>query len=80
MNGSAPTLGEDWRAALRALEPGWDSYMARPIAEAAIAKVEKFLVVPRTDGGIQLEICRNGFDVEIEIGPDGLVQYALVIR
>jgi hypothetical protein len=75
---SAPILGSDWQAALRALEPGWDSYDAKPITAAAIATVKAFALVPQSDGGIQVEIHRDQFDIEIEITAEGKIHSALV--
>ncbi len=60
------------------LNPDWDSYGACRIFMSAIATLEHFSVVPCHDGGIQLEIHRDGFDVEIEISPSGQIRSALV--
>jgi hypothetical protein len=77
---SAPTLGEDWQTRLRALQDGWDSYGSRPIAAAAIDTVESFAVVPCSGSGVQLEIHRDGFDVEIEIAADGRIKGVLLSK
>ena len=75
---SAPLLCEDCRGLLSALEPGWDSYRAVPITSEALATVGRIAVVPCGNGGVQLEIHRDGLDIEIEIGPDGRIQNVLV--
>jgi hypothetical protein len=58
-------------AFLRKLKPGWDSYGASAISEAAIKTAEALLhpcqVVPCGDGGVQLEWA----DYTVSIGPDG---------
>jgi hypothetical protein len=75
---SAPTLGLDWQGRLRALEQGWDSYSAPPISHAAIDTLEHFATVPMNDGGIQLEVHRDGFDIEIAIAPSGKIATGLI--
>ena len=77
---SAPLIGTKWAGRLLALKPNWDSYGAPRISRDAISTIEHFATVPCSDGGIQLEIHRNGFDIEIEVGPDGAIQGALVAR
>jgi hypothetical protein len=74
----APTLGEDWRFALRSLEPGWDSYRGLPISEKAIDSLAGFSVVPCSAGGIQLEIHQDGYDIEICIDPKGEIESVLI--
>jgi hypothetical protein len=64
---SAPRIVDDWRAVLRMLKPGWDSYGAPAISESAIQALESFRVVPTHEGGLQLE----SQDFEIEIDPRG---------
>lgn len=58
---------------LAALKPGWDSYGACAIAPDAIRAARVMLsapsVVPCSDGGVQLEWHRDGFDIEIRIPP-----------
>ncbi len=57
------------------LEPNWDSYGAVPINPNAIARAILMLdslqgdwtPVPMSDGGVQLELHSDGFDVEIQI-------------
>lgn len=69
---STPTIGEDWIAAMPS-RPGWDSYDAKTITTEAIATVRSIYVVPCAHGGIQLEIHRDAFNIEIEIGADGRI-------
>ena len=64
---------------LLALQPGWNSYSAKPIpspnAVRAIQLLAEFLdtgtpppvIVPTVHGGIQLEWHRNGVDIEIYV-------------
>lgn len=75
---SAPLIGSDWQARLAALPNDWDNDGGAPISSRAILTVEQFATVPCSDGGIQLEIHRDGFDIEINIGPDGRIESALV--
>lgn len=74
----APTIGSDWRVELSRLLEGWDSASGKPITHAAMRCVDSFATVPCSDGGIQLEVHRDGFDVEIVIGPDGRLKSALI--
>jgi hypothetical protein len=65
--------------ALRALPPGWNSYGARPIRHDVISCVADWMlvllkpstpapaVVPRVQGGLQLEWHRSGVDLEIYV-------------
>lgn len=71
-------LGQNWQEQLLALEANWDSYGAPMIASAAIATVERFATVPTSEGGIQLEIHKDGYDIEILIGHDGRIESVLV--
>ena len=78
---SAPLLGGPWQASLLALQPGWDGddgHTCRSISPEAIATVERFAVVPCSNGGVQVEIHRDRFDIEIRIAPDGRVESAFV--
>jgi hypothetical protein len=82
---SAPTIGGkftldnyQWARELMGLELGRDSHGAQPISMEALLTVGSMLVAPMASGGVQVELHRNGFDVEIEIGPDGKVQGASV--
>lgn len=76
----APTLGEHWQLDLLSLRDGWDSYDGKPITKEAMLAVDSVSVVPCSDGGLQLELHRDGFDIEICIGPDGRIASALVAR
>lgn len=70
---------------LSLLKADWDSYGAKPITELALAKADLFLkallaiqavepsIVPTNHSGIALEWHRNGYDLEIEISPEGEV-------
>ncbi len=75
---SAPVLGEYWQGRLRELDQGWDSYGGKPITAEAILTVESFAVVPSSSGGIQLEMHRDGIDIEIQIESDGKISSVLV--
>lgn len=75
---SAPMLGEEWQSGLMLLPEDWDGERGKPITAAAIKTVESFSTVPCSDGGIQLEIHRDGFDIEICIEPDGRIEEVLV--
>lgn len=69
----APTLAEDWRRHLTALQPDWDTYGAPAITEEAMDALGSFSVVPRCNGGLQLEVHSDGCDIEIEISPSGKI-------
>lgn len=60
-------------AMLLNLAPNWDSYGAAPIRPQAVETVKALKVVPVCTGGVQIELCAGGADLEIEIGPDGQV-------
>jgi len=65
--------------AVRKLQPNWDSYNAPAISPTAIKTAMSLLlvtplVVPRSNGGIQLEWHQDGLDWEIVINPDGTVE------
>lgn len=69
---SSPTI-------LSYLEPGWNSHNAPAIDERAIVVAEAIqgtpgTVVPRSNGGVQIEWHVAGVDVEISIGPDGSIE------
>ncbi len=76
----APTLGSNrvlrtpWAKELLSLKHGWDSYGGHPISTNAIATIGEFRVVPCSDGGVQLEIHRDGWDIEITICQDGHIE------
>lgn len=70
---------------LSLLEDNWDSYGGSAITKIALEKANLLLralqaiqavepwIIPCGGGGIQLEWHRNGFDIEIEISPEGEV-------
>ena len=74
----APTFKTDWTGELRSLKPDWDGYKASSITEEAIETLSEFSIVPCADGGLQLETHRDGFDIEIQIRPDGHIESALI--
>lgn len=75
----APTLGtRGWQLELITLREGWDGDGGKPITEKALLAVDSMSVVPCSSGGLQLEFHQDGFDIEIEIGPDGRIVAALV--
>lgn len=57
------------------LERGWDSYDAAPInplpVMIGIIMQTAPAVVPLSNGGVQMEWHRDGWDIELEITPDG---------
>ena len=55
-------------------EHDWDSYGAHPTTEAALDTAYAIEPVPTVNGGIQVEVHRRGFDLEIEIAPDGGIE------
>lgn len=75
---SATMLRDNWQEQLRALPENWDSYKAPPITELAIGTLESFAAVPCNDGGIQLEVHRDGYDIEVCISPAGKITGVLV--
>lgn len=75
---SAPLIGSAWQEELKSLKKGWDSYNGHSISHQAIRVVEELAVVPRSAGGLQLEIHRDGFDIEIMISPKGKIESVLV--
>jgi len=68
---------------LSLLKDNWDSYGGKPMAELALAEANHFInafkaigavdpfICPCSNGGVQLEWHRNGYDLEMEILPDG---------
>ena len=64
---------------LRTLRPGWNSHGSASISEAAIHTAEVMLeppaIVPRSNGGIQLEWHTDGLDLEVAIAPDGRLEH-----
>lgn len=73
----APTLGEAWQSGLRLLPKDWNSYGSKEITQAAIKSVESFATVPCSGGGIQLEVHRDGWDIEICIDAEGRIESVL---
>ena len=68
-----PTLGQDWEQQVRLA-----GEFGRQITEEAISSLKGFYVVPCAAGGIQLEVHRDSFDIEITIGPAGEIESGLV--
>ena len=62
------------------LKDNWDSYGSRPIDPRAIEAAKQIIggwqAVPMNGGGVQLEIHCPAGEIEIEIGPDGVVKWA----
>lgn len=68
---------------LRRLEPNWDSYGGQPVARFALDASAQFLsgllhqgvpapsIVPTGRGGVAFEWHRPGFELNIEMAPDG---------
>lgn len=56
-----------------ATKEDWDSYGGVPTTEAAIATARKLVGVSMSNGGVQIELHAGGWDIEIEIMPDGRV-------
>jgi len=63
---------------LLALKDGWDGYDGRAptsaAVHAAVAIKQNLALVPLSSGGVQLEAHAGGLDLEIEIGPDGMLR------
>ena len=72
------TLCQAWQFDLRSLKPNWDSYGAPMISERAIDALGSFNVTPCSDGGIQLEVHADHYDIEIVVSPEGKIQSALI--
>jgi hypothetical protein len=65
-------LGDNWEERLRALPDSWnDDVPSYRITSEAIGTLKAFGVAPMPDGGIQLEIHRDGRDIKIEIASSG---------
>ena len=71
-------LRSNWQEQLRELKTDWNSYGSKPITDAAISTIESFATTPTNQGGIQLEIHRDGYDIEIEIDADGRIVNCLL--
>ena len=60
----------------------WDSYGAPSVTnealDAAARLISRLAAVPTVLGGVQLEVHSDGWDIEIEIGPNGLPESAYV--
>jgi hypothetical protein len=67
---SAPTLGMNWQSALGEIKNDW---AGRAITGDAIATLGSLAAVPCNNGGIQLQVHRDGLDIEICIEPDGRI-------
>lgn len=74
----APLLGSNWVSDLSKLPEGWNGDGGSKITQAAMDTLSSFAVVPTSSGGIQLEVHRDGFDIEIEIGANGKLESALI--
>lgn len=73
-----PQLILDW---LRiANHPNWDGYGAPPTSKSAIETARCLAGVPLPNGGLQIELHAHGWDVEIEISPDGHIDSCLFGR
>jgi hypothetical protein len=74
---------------LAALKPNWDSYGAPAISERALDRAMDILwtirrspqprIVPTAEGGVQLEWYTASEELEVEIRPDGNVEYLLEV-
>jgi hypothetical protein len=86
-----PWLGNALRKLeeLRRYAHNWDSYQSPPISEIAYARARAFLlslganipspiIVPVPGGGIQFEWQVNRQELEIELHPDGRIEYLRV--
>src|SRR5574341_937382 len=72
---------------LAGMSAGWNSYGAQPVQVIAAKRTLMLLallldhqtpdpnVIPRTDGGMQLEWHKKGIDVEVVVRPTGPVSY-----
>jgi hypothetical protein len=59
---------------LKALPENWDSYNGRRVTDAALIALRCLTVVPRSNGGVQVEMHIRGGSVEIDIAPDGKLE------
>jgi len=60
---------------LRALGSNWDSYGGAPIDPRALRAAQSFVVVPRSNGGVQLEW---NSETEVVFEPDGSIVHESV--
>lgn len=56
---------------LAALAEDWDGYGAAPLTAEVLSILDVLAVVPINTGGLQIEWHTLGWDVEVEIAPDG---------
>jgi hypothetical protein len=75
---------------LKQLPENWDSYGSRPIQQAAIEKAADLLAIlsklglppaqifPVPGGGIQFEFQQDRRELELEILPDGSIEFLIV--
>ncbi len=54
--------------------------VARRFCASSRAPIEPFAVMPIADGGVQLEWRGATEDLELDIGPDGVIGYLLIDR
>jgi hypothetical protein len=73
-----PQLKDDWMAELRRIQTNWNAYLGCPITNAAIEALGSVYVTPTTNGGVQLEVHRDGFDIEIVIDASGKLESGLI--
>ncbi len=76
---------------LAQLPSGWDGYGSHPIQQPAVERVSDVLTIlsyldlpnpqlfPVPGGGIQIELRQDELELEIEILPDGSIEYLLVL-
>ncbi len=77
---SAPVIADQWQKELRSLRYGWNGDKGEQITDAAIWAVESFHTVPCSDGGIQLQIHRSGWDIEIVVDSEGEIISCLLCK
>ena len=67
--------------ALLTLEDDWNGYDGENCpTQAAVDFLRCMAVVPLRSGGVQVEVHAGGFDIEIEINPDGQVDNVWLAR
>jgi hypothetical protein len=62
-------------AHLAALTDDWDTYGGKPPTTEALTAARFLCTVPTPAGGLQFEWHANGWDVEIEVSPDGTPEF-----